>query len=125
MAPVTNLDPKPFEFPADESLMTLPAAAERLEVPITRLMDMLNAGTIIAVDTPEGRRIPELFFGRRRTFAKRVLGVISLLHDGGYSDSEIIKFLFTPDDSLPGRPIDALHGHLAREVLRRAQAMMF
>ena len=26
---------------------------------------------------------------------------------------------------LPGRPVDALHGHGAREVIRRAQAMAF
>lgn len=52
-------------------------------------------------------------------------GVIALLSDGGYNDREILEYLFTPDDSLPGRPIDALHGHLAREVMRRAQAMAF
>ena len=36
-----------------------------------------------------------------------------------------MRWLFTFDDSLPGMPIEALHGHGAREVVRRAQAMAF
>ena len=48
-----------------------------------------------------------------------------MLYDGGFTEEEILAYLFTPDDSLPGRPIDALHGHGAREVIRRAQAMAF
>ena len=52
-------------------------------------------------------------------------GLIAVLRDGGYRDEEILRWLFTEDDSLPGRPADALHGHRAREVMRRAQAMAF
>ena len=48
-----------------------------------------------------------------------------MLADGGYNDEEILAFLYTEDDTLPGRPIDALHGQKAREVIRRAQAMAF
>ena len=33
--------------------------------------------------------------------------------------------MFEEDESLPGRPAEALHGHRAREVIRRAQAMAF
>ena len=54
-----------------------------------------------------------------------VSGAITVLYDGGYDANEILAFLFTPDDSLPGRPVDALHGQKAREVIRRAQAMAF
>ena len=34
-------------------------------------------------------------------------------------------WMLADDPSLPGKPMDALHGHLAREVIRRAQAMAF
>ena len=44
------------------------------------------------------------------------------LADGGWDDREILAWLFTPDDSLPGRPIDALRENRGREVKRRAQA---
>ena len=54
-----------------------------------------------------------------------ITGAITVLYDGGFTEEEILAYLFTPDDSLPGRPIDALHGHGAREVIRRAQAMAF
>ena len=52
-------------------------------------------------------------------------GLVSVLRDGGYQDDEILRWLFEADESLPGRPADALHGHRAREVVRRAQAMAF
>ena len=52
-------------------------------------------------------------------------GGLAVLHDGGYTEIEILRWLFLADDSLPGRPVDALHGDLAREVIRRAQAMAF
>ena len=48
-----------------------------------------------------------------------------MLHDGGYEDEEILRWLFTEDESLPGAPVAALHGDLMREVIRRAQAMAF
>jgi hypothetical protein len=54
---------------------------------------------------------------------KGVPGVLTVLHDGGYDDRESIAWLFTEDDSLPGRPIDALRENRGAEVKRRAQAM--
>ena len=36
-----------------------------------------------------------------------------------------LTWLFTPDDTLPGRPIDALRENRGAEVKRRAQAMAF
>ena len=53
---------------------------------------------------------------------KGVPGVLTLFADGGWDDREILAWLFTPDDSLPGRPIDALRENRGREVKRRAQA---
>ena len=54
---------------------------------------------------------------------KGVPGLLTVLHDGGCTDREIMTWLFTPDDSLPGRPIDALRENRGSEVKRRAQAM--
>jgi len=48
-----------------------------------------------------------------------------VLHDGGYEDEQALRWLFTPDDTLPGRPIDALRENRGTEVKRRAQAMAF
>ncbi|WP_231914535.1 Rv2175c family DNA-binding protein [Corynebacterium renale] len=114
-----------FTFPADEPVLTLPEAADRLGLPVTRVMDMVREGKLVAVLIDGAKRIPERFFSDKNTVNKFVPGVVSLLRDGGYDDPEIIAYLFTEDETLPGRPVDALHGHLAREVMRRAQAMAF
>nr|WP_027004083.1 Rv2175c family DNA-binding protein [Corynebacterium halotolerans] len=111
------------ELLADERLLTLPETADRLGVVVTRVHDLLSDKKLLAYRRDGQRLIPASFLGEKDTVNKFVPGVITLLSDGGYSDEEILHYLFTEDASLPGRPVDALHGHLAREVLRRAQAM--
>ena len=49
-------------------------------------------------------------------------GTVTLLRDGGHDDVGVLHWLFADDPTLPGRPVDALKGPLAREVRRRAQA---
>lgn len=49
-------------------------------------------------------------------------GTIVVLTDGGFADEEIIEWLHTPDDSLPGgSAIASLHAGAKTEVRRRAQ----
>ena len=54
---------------------------------------------------------------------KGLAGVLTLLHDGGYDDEAAIRWLHTPDESLPGTPVEALRADRSREVKRRAQAL--
>lgn len=106
--------------------MNLPEVADRLQVPVTRVHDLLSDGKMVAVVRDGVRYIPAAFFAEKpgkTALNKFVTGAITLLADGGFSATEILEFLFTEDDTLPGRPVDALQGQLAREVLRRAQAM--
>ncbi|AKK06502.1 3-phosphoshikimate 1-carboxyvinyltransferase [Corynebacterium mustelae] len=112
-------------LPAGTKLLSVPDYAEQLGVPVTRVFDMIREHKLICVNDSGSKRIPADFLSHKNTTNKFVPGVIALLADGGYDDTEILTFLFTEDPSLPGRPIDALHGHLAREVMRRAQAMAF
>ncbi|MDO5668810.1 MAG: Rv2175c family DNA-binding protein [Corynebacterium sp.] len=105
-------------------MLTLPETADRLGVVITRVHDLLSANKLIAYVIDGKRHVPEaLFHEGSDSTGKFVPGLITLLSDGGYTDEEILRYLFTADETLPGRPVDALHGQLAREVLRRAQAM--
>ena len=94
-------------------------------VVVTRVFQLLREHKMIAVTRDGVKYLPEAYFTDEGELNKFVPGVIALLADGGYSDEEILGFLFTEDESLPGRPVDALHGHLAREVMRRAQASAF
>ncbi len=123
---VENSHPELAELLAGEELLTLKEVAEKLDLPITRVFDLLNARKFIAWRDTEGQRlVPEAFFNAKGVISKHVSGVITVLSDNGWGDNEILAHLFTEDESLPGRPIDALHGHLAREVIRRAQASAF
>lgn len=106
-----------------EDLLTLPEVAVKLDLAITRVHDLIHARKILAWRDGEGvRRVPAAFFNEKNKISKHVSGCITVLSDAGFTDDEIFAFLYTEDDSLPGRPIDGLQGHLAREVIRRAQA---
>ena len=48
-----------------------------------------------------------------------------MLRDAGYTTEEALRWLHTPDDSLPGTPVEALRSNRGREVKRRAQASAF
>lgn len=112
-------------MPAGEPLLNIPDYAERMGVPVTRVFDMIGEHKLIFVLEDNIKKIPEAFLSHKGTTNRFVPGVIALLADGGYTDEEILQYLFSEDETLPGRPIDALHGHLAREVMRRAQALAF
>lgn len=117
------LEEKTDGVPAGEKVVSLPDAAEKMGIVVTRVMDMLRNKQLAAVTVNGVRFIPEKLFNEDGELNKFVPGVLALLSDGGYSVEESLDYLFTEDESLPGRPVDALHGHLAREVMRRTQAM--
>jgi hypothetical protein len=104
--------------------LTLPDIAVRLDVPITRVHQMIRDHALIAVRHDGVLRVPaELVAGD--TVRKHLPGVLTLLYDAGYNDEEVFRWLFTADESLPGTPATALSRDKAREVKRRAQALGF
>lgn len=117
--------PSLAELTAGEEMLTLAELAQRLDIPVTRVGDLLSAHKLAAAVIDGKRRVPALLLDDDGSINKYGAGAITVLVDGGYDDDEILTYLFTEDESLPGRPIDQLHGHGAREVIRRAQAMAF
>src|SRR4051812_44152344 len=69
-----------------------------------------------------GPMVPAGFLGEDGLPVKGLAGLLTVLHDGGYDDREIVAWLYL-DADLPGRPIDALRDNRGAEVKRRAQAM--
>jgi hypothetical protein len=118
-----------------EAVYDLPAVADLLGVPVTKVHQQLREGHLVAVRRDGAVVVPRMFFDETGHVVKSLPGLLVVLHDGGYHNTEIVRWLFTPDPSLTisrdgsteqlanARPVDALHSHQAREVVRRAQAM--
>ena len=106
--------------------LTWSEAADQLSVSVSKVRQLIRENQLAAVvPVPgAGQQVPAELIADG-VIVKGVPGVLTVLHDGGYGDREIITWLFTPDDSLPGRPIDALRENRGSEVKRRAQAMAF
>ncbi len=106
--------------------LTLPAAAERLGEPPGRVRQLIRDGRLLAARGGEPRepRIPAAFVADG-VVVKGLPGTVTLLRDAGYDDEAALRWLFTPDESLPGAPIDALVENRGTEVKRRAQALAF
>jgi hypothetical protein len=101
-------------------------AGEVLGVSVSRVRQLIRDHQLAAVvPVPgEGPRIPAALL-MDGLIVKGVPGLLTVLYDGGYSDVEVLTWMFTPDDTLPGRPIDALRENRGSEAKRRAQAMAF
>jgi hypothetical protein len=121
----------------DEPTYDLRDVADLLGVAVTKVQQHLKEGRLVAVRRDGDIVVPQIFFTSTGDVVKSLPGLLVVLRDGGYDDTEIVRWLFTPDPSLTvtrdgsrdalsnARPIDALHAHQAREVLRRAQAMAY
>jgi hypothetical protein len=104
--------------------ITVPDIAERLGVEVTRVRQFIKEGQLIAVRRGENRvlMVPEDFIGDGKVL-KGLAGTLTLLKDDGFSDEEALEWLFTPDPTLPGTPVQALRENRGTEVKRRAQAL--
>ena len=102
------------------------ACGTALGISASRVRQLIREHQLAAtVPAPgSGQQVPAAFV-QDGVVVKGLPGVVTSLHDGGYDDRGIIGWLFTADDSLPGRPIDALRENRGSEVKRRAQAMAF
>jgi hypothetical protein len=120
-----------------EDVYDLPRVAQLMGVPVTKVQQQLREGHLVGVRREGTVVVPRVFFDDAGHVVKSLQGLLVVLHDGGYRDTEIVRWLFTPDPSLTirrdgsmdrqdnARPVDALHSHQAREVVRRAQAMAY
>ena len=52
-------------------------------------------------------------------------GTVTLLTDAGFTDEQTLRWLLTPDPTLPGSPLDNLRAGRTTEIRRRAQALAF
>lgn len=106
--------------------LTLPELAEALDSDIVKVRQDLKDGVLIGVRRGERSviAVPAAFVQEGAIPAK-LPGLLTLLRDAGFDENQSLRWIFTPDDTLPGRPMDALLENRHTEVRRRAQSLAF
>src|SRR6201996_609090 len=105
--------------------LSLPEVATRLDLPVSRVKQLLRDRKLIAVTRPSGERAVPAAFLDGTAIVKGLPGTLTVLFDCGFDDAEALRWLFTADETLPGTPIQALYKHRGTEVNRQAQALAF
>jgi hypothetical protein len=121
---VSNSTPAAPSVTEPAEWLALPDVADRLDLKITKVHQMLREHALVAVRRDGVLRVPSELVANANA-RKHLPGVLNLLYDAGYNDEEALRWLYTVDSSLPGIPATALAGPGATEVKRRAQALGF
>jgi hypothetical protein len=101
-------------------------ASELLGISVSKVRQLIREHQLAAAVpvAGEGQKLPAALI-QDGLVVKGIPGVLTVLHDGGYDDREALIWLFTPDETIPGSPMDALRENRGTEIKRRAQAMAF
>ncbi len=113
-----------MELPPLE-MLSMDEVAERMGIGPTGVRDLVRAGHLLAVAGEDGKAAVPAAQLDGSVLVKHLVPVLTLLRDAGYSDEEALRWLTTPDGTLPGTPLQALHENRATEIKRRAQALGF
>ena len=113
-----------FELSEDVAVLPVADVARQLSLSVSRIHQLVRDGQLLSVRRSGEVLVPADFLDGSAV-VKGLSGTIILLRDGGYSDSDILRWLFAEEDSLPSTPIASLRAGRHREVKRLAQAMAF
>ena len=108
--------------------LTVPDIAERLGLRLSDVRQLITDRQILSVRI--GPRhvisVPAKFVNEDGLLPE-LPGTFTVLRDGRMTDAEILRWLFTPDSTLPvpGAPMDALLAGFKTEVRRRAMEAAF
>ena len=107
--------------------LSLPEVGELMRLPVNRVRQVVAEHKLVAVRRGANNAlyVPADFVLADGELLKGLSGLLNVLYDNRYTDVEIVRWLYTPDDSLPGSPAQALLDDRRAEVTRRAQALAF
>ena len=103
--------------------LTVPDISERMGLRLSDVRQMIEDRQVLGVRI--GPRnvmsVPSKFFNEDGPLPE-LFGTFTVLGDSRMTDAQILRWLFTPDDTLPvkGGPMDALLAGFKTEVRRRA-----
>jgi len=110
---------------ADVAVLTLGEVADRIGLSVNKVRQLLRDGQLIAVRRDGDLVVPADFLVGGQA-VKGLTGLLTVLADAGFNRTEMLRWLYEVDDTLPGTtPINALRTNHGTEVKRRAQAMAF
>lgn len=120
LVPVDDLDALTTEW------LTLPDIAERLGMDVVKVRRLIQDRFLVAVrrGSPPVLSVPAGMLADDQVLSD-LPGTLTVLFDAGFDDREALRWLLTPDETLPGSPLDALRSGRKTEIRRRAQAMAF
>lgn len=120
--------------------LTVPDIAERLDLPLGKVRRLLEERRLLGVrrGEPPVLRVPARFLvpghlanpaapaapedSPAWTVLTALQGTFTVLADAGFDDEAALAWLFTPDESLHGTPMDALRAGRKAAVRRKAKA---
>ena len=108
--------------------LTVPDIAERLGLRLSDVRQLIADRQILSarIGPRSVISIPAKFVNEAGLLPE-LAGTFTVLRDSRMTDTEILRWLFTPDDTLPapGAPMDALLAGFKTEVRRRAMEAAF
>jgi len=118
------------DAPADDDLaqlvgewLTVPDIGERMGMRLSDVRQMIEDRQVLGarIGPRNVLSVPSKFFNDEGPLPE-LPGTFTVLHDSRMTDAQILRWLFTPDDTLPvpGSPMDALLAGFKTEVRRRA-----
>lgn len=106
-------------------MLSLAEVSTELGLSENKVRQLLRDGQLIAIRRKGDLLVPADFL-TGATPVKGLTGLLTVLGDAGFTRTEMLRWLYTEDESLPGvTPINALRTNHGTEVKRRAQAMAF
>ena len=109
----------------DVAVLPLADVSKELGLSVNKVRQMLRDGQLLAVRRDGDLYVPADFLAGPNP-VKGLAGLLTVLTDAGFTRTEMLRWLYSEDESLPGTtPINALRTNHGTEVKRRAQAMAF
>lgn len=125
MSPVSGIPVADDVLDTAVAVLPLTEVASVLGISVNKVRQLLRDGQLIALKRGGELWVPAAFFVKDGV-VKGLAGTITVLADSGFSRTEMLRWLFTTDETLPGStPVNALRTSHGTEVKRRAQAMAF
>lgn len=108
--------------------LSVPEAAQLQGISLSATRAQLKERQLVGVRRGPNKAIsiPAVFVTEEGP-RPEIRGTVIVLSDGGMSDVELLRWLFTPDDTLPvsGSPMDCILAGHKTEIRRRAMETAF